>query len=100
MIIVLGTVKVHPGQLEAALKLSAEHVLRSRAETGCIAHAVHRDTEDDQVLVFVEKWTDRKALGAHFAVPASRSFMRDLKALCAEPPTMNIYEADEIMINQ
>ena len=98
MIIVLGTVRVHPGQLEAALKLSTEHVLRSRKETGCIAHAVHRDSEDDQTLVFVEKWTDRKALGAHFAVPASRSFVRDLKALCVEPPTMNIYEADEVRL--
>jgi quinol monooxygenase YgiN len=63
-----------------------------------MSHAVHRDTGDDQVLVFVEKWTDRKALGAHFVVPASRAFVRDLKALCAEPPVMNAYEAEEIQL--
>lgn len=98
MIIVLGAVKIRPGQLEAALELCLEHVRRSRAEPGCMAHSVHRDTEDDQILIFVEKWTDRKSLGAHFAVPASRGFVRDLKALCAEPPAMNMYEADEIQL--
>jgi quinol monooxygenase YgiN len=96
MIIVLGAIKIRPGQYEAALDLSLEHVRRSRTESGCMAHTVHRDTEDDQVLVFVEKWTDRKALGEHFRVSASRKFVQALQELSAQPPVMNVYEAEEI----
>jgi len=96
MILVLGSVKVHEGKLDAALALSQEHVVRSRLETGCIAHAVHRDTEDDARLVFVERWTDAEALYAHFNVPASKQFVRDLSALCSEQPAMTIYRAEAV----
>jgi len=96
MILVLGAIRVRSGQLDAALALSLEHVARSRTEPGCIMHAVHRDTEDDSRLVFVEKWTDGEALRAHFKVPASKQFVQELSALCSEKPTMNIYQADEL----
>lgn len=96
MILVLGTVKICEGKLDAALALSQEHVARSRLEPGCIAHAVHRDTEDAARLVFVERWTDAGALHAHFKVPASKQFVQDLSALCSEKPAMTIYRAEEI----
>ncbi len=34
-------------------------------------------------LVFFEQWADRAALLAHFAVPASRDFVRALQPLAA-----------------
>lgn len=96
MILVLGAIRVRSGQLDAALALSQKHVARSREEAGCIAHAVHRDTEDDLRLVFVEQWSDVEALHVHFKIPASKQFVQDLNALCSEKPTMNIYQADEL----
>ena len=62
MIIFLGLVVAQPGRLDEALALSQAHAARSRAEPGCIAHAVHRDTENSQRLVFVEQWADMDAL--------------------------------------
>jgi quinol monooxygenase YgiN len=35
-------------------------------EPGCISHAVHVDCENPLRLVFIEQWTDRAALLAHF----------------------------------
>jgi len=96
MILVLGSVKVHEGQFDAALALSQEHVARSRTEPGCIAHAVHRDTEDEYRLVFVERWTDAEALHAHVKVPASKQFVQNLSALCSEKPTMTVYRAEAV----
>jgi len=96
MILILGAIRVRRGQLNAALALSQQHVARSREEPGCIAHAVHRDTEDDLRLVFVEKWADAEALYAHVNVPASKQFVQEVSALCSEKPTMNIYQADEL----
>ncbi len=45
MIIVLGHVTVRPEPFDEVLRLSLQRVERSRAEPGCIAHAVHRDAE-------------------------------------------------------
>lgn len=96
MVIVLGSVKIEPDKIDTALKLSLEHVARSRAEPGCIAHAVYRDVENDQRLAFVEKWSDRNALRAHFQVPESKQFVEDLALLCAEKPVMSIFLAEEL----
>lgn len=95
MVIVLASVTLQPGRLDEALALSQEHVERSRAEAGCLAHAVHQDTEDPHRLVFVERWSDRAALAAHFKVPASREFVGALTTLSSAPPDMTLYEAVE-----
>jgi len=93
MIIVTGSIIARPDSLEQLLALSLEHVRRSRTEPGCLAHAVHRDVENPLRLVFVEEWADRAALSAHFAVPASRDFVKTARTLAAGPTTMNLYEA-------
>ncbi|UVO54207.1 putative quinol monooxygenase [Sphingomonas sp. SUN039] len=96
MIIVTGTVTAREGQFDAVLAIATEHVLRSRAEPGCISHAVHRDSENPNRLFFFERWTDMAALKVHFAVPASGDAVRAMAALTTEPPSMQLYEANEI----
>ena len=92
MVIVTGSVKARPETVEEAVRLSLEHVRRSRLEPGCVFHSVHHDVEDSHRLVFLERWADRDALTAHFAVPESRVFAKALNALAAEPPTLEIYD--------
>jgi len=96
MILVIGSVVAEPRRIDEALALSREHVLRSRAEPGCISHAVHVDTENPLRLVFVEQWADQAALKQHFKVPESRAFAKALGALASEPPTLAMYEATQV----
>lgn len=96
MIVVLGSVIAQEGRSSEALRLSQEHVARSRAEPGCVSHAVHQDTENPSRLVFVEQWADQAALWAHFKVPASRDFASALAALAEERPRIEIYEATPV----
>lgn len=93
MIVVLGSIVAKPDTLDALTRLSLEHVLRSRAEPGCISHAVHIDTENPMKLVFVEKWKDARALATHFRVKASIDFVTKGREMGAEAPTIEIYEA-------
>lgn len=93
MILVTASVSARPDTLDELLRLSVEHVHRSRSEPGCVAHGVHQDVDDRHRLVFLETWADRDALLAHFAVPAARHFAEAVVALAAEPPSMEIYEA-------
>jgi quinol monooxygenase YgiN len=96
MIVVTGSVTAREDSFSEVRKLSLEHVHRSRNEPGCISHAVHVDCENPLRLVFVEQWTDRAALLAHFAMPASRGFVRALEPLAAAATTIEIYDATRL----
>ncbi|WJR75248.1 putative quinol monooxygenase [Bradyrhizobium sp. NP1] len=96
MIIVTGSVTARQDSFDEVRKLSLEHVQRSRREPGCISHAVHVDCENPLRLVFVEQWADSAALAVHFAVPASRDFVRALQGLSAGAPTIAIYDAKQV----
>jgi quinol monooxygenase YgiN len=98
MIIVTGSIVAKADSLDKLLAISLEHVRRSRAEPGCLAHAVHQDAENPLRLVFLEEWADRAALAAHFAVPASRDFVKTARELAAGEPVLNIYEATPVQI--
>lgn len=98
MILVIGSVTVRDKGFDQALALSQEHVARSRAEPGCLAHAVHIDAENPLRLVFVEQWSDPAALAQHFKVPASRAFAKALSGLAVEPPAMAVYEAAQLAL--
>jgi quinol monooxygenase YgiN len=93
MIVVTGSVTARDDSFDEVRTLSLEHIHRSRAEPGCISHDVHVDCENPLRLVFIEQWTDRAALLAHFAVPASRQFVRALQPLAASATTLELYDA-------
>jgi len=93
MMVVTGSVTARPETFDEVRRLSLDHVARSRTEPGCISHAVHVDCENPLRLVFIEQWADRASLSAHFAVPASRNFVRALHPLAAGVPDIQLYDA-------
>ncbi|MBX7222992.1 MAG: antibiotic biosynthesis monooxygenase [Blastocatellia bacterium] len=96
MLVVTGSVVAKPDHFEELFALSQEHVTRSRTEPGCLSHAVYRDPENPLRLVFVEEWADRMALLVHFGVQGSRDFAKSIKGMAAEPPELNVYEAERV----
>ncbi len=96
MIVVTGSVTARQDSFTEIRRLSLEHVHRSRKEPGCISHAVHVDCENPMRLVFLEQWSDRAALLAHFAVPASRDFVRALQPLADAATTIELYDATRL----
>jgi quinol monooxygenase YgiN len=96
MIVVTGSVTARQDSFDEVRRLSLEHVHRSRGEPGCISHAVNVDCENPLRLVFFEQWADRAALLAHFAVPASRDFVRSLQSLAAAATTIELYDATRL----
>jgi quinol monooxygenase YgiN len=94
MIIIHGGIAIKPEHRARAIALGAEHSARSRAEPGCLAHNCHVDVEDANRLVFVELWEDMGAVKAHFAVPESGAFVRQLAALGEGEPWIDMFEAN------
>jgi quinol monooxygenase YgiN len=98
VIIVTGSIEARPDTIERVLELSLEHVRRSRTEPGCLFHSAHVDAENNNRVVFLERWEDRDALRAHFGVTASSEFVKEATAIAAAPPEIMIYEAEPISI--
>ena len=96
MIVVTGSVTARQDSFDQVQKLSLEHVHRSRGEPGCISHAVHVDCENPLRLVFFEQWADRAALLNHFAVPASRDFVKALQMLTSAATSIELYDATRL----
>lgn len=96
VIIVLGSAKAKPGQIDAALELSLNHVSRSRTEPGCISHDVSIDAENPSHLMFTERWADMPALLMHFGLGASKEFVGELTPLLSEAPELKIYDVEEV----
>jgi quinol monooxygenase YgiN len=96
MIIVTGTLHARADSLTEVLVLSRAHVLRSRAEPGCLEHGVAIDADDPMRLVFFERWADAQAIGAHLKLPASRSFGKAVAALVDRTPTLSMFEASQL----
>lgn len=96
MILVIGHVTARSDTIDQMLRISVEHVLRSRTEPGCLSHEVGRDAQNPLRLTFVERWADMAALQAHFKVEASRAFGKALAQGADGAPDMQLYESQEI----
>lgn len=94
MVIVIAEVGIVPGHLEEALALARAHVARSRAEPGCLSHAVLADPDQPAHLCFVEEWASEAALQDHFAVRATQQFVDALALLAATRPSVRLYRAE------
>ncbi len=93
MLIVTGAIIARPDTIAQLTEIGVAHSRRSRAEPGCIAHAVYADCENPLRLFFYEEWADRTALDAHFHMPESNAFMREVRTLSTLSDGPRIIEA-------
>jgi quinol monooxygenase YgiN len=94
MIVIAGHVIATAENRAEMLRIALEHVHRSRTEEGCLEHGVYADAENPLKLHFFERWRDEAAVRQHFAVPASRAFVKQLRALAAESGEMFVLKAE------
>jgi quinol monooxygenase YgiN len=77
MIVVIAPFKVKKGARDAVTHVAKACVEATRKEPGCIMYELHASTEDEQSLVFVEKWKDKDALRQHMASAHLKKFSED-----------------------
>ncbi len=69
MIVLVATLRIKPGSLNAVLEAARPCIDATRRETGCISYDLHQSLTDPECLVFVERWESREALASHFEAP-------------------------------
>jgi quinol monooxygenase YgiN len=69
MIILAGTIDVHPDDMAEMLASVEKVTAASRQEAGCLAYQFSQDVADPNRLCLFEIWADQAALEAHFQEP-------------------------------
>lgn len=97
MIYVIATLDVKPGMVEAVRQASRPLIEATLAETGCISYDLCADVDNENRLVFIERWDGREDLEAHFTTPHMASFGNTVKGLL-ENERVEIIEPDYVEV--
>lgn len=90
---VVAIVDARPGQATAVAEAIAAVVAPTLKEPGCHEYVPHRDTEDGNRFVFVERWESAAALDAHNRSPHLQAFAAAIGPLLAAPLRVLVLEA-------
>jgi quinol monooxygenase YgiN len=88
-LLVRGTVKMVmiPGKEDEALRILHSIAQRTRVETGCVDCSVHRDTEDERVIIFGQVWKGEKEMLRHLGSEEYRNVLLVME-MCSEEPVI------------
>jgi quinol monooxygenase YgiN len=95
MILIMGTFRMPPENLAAALPLAERVVTATRAEDGCIAYSYAQDLFDPGLIHVSEKWRDRPALNAHFKSAHMQTWIVERASLNLSDRNIRVFESDE-----
>lgn len=86
MIYVIATLHAKEDKQSTLIEGARAVIAATRKEEGCLFYDLHQSVTDPQRLVFVEGWTSRAALAAHFKAPHLEKW-RGIAAQCIARPT-------------
>lgn len=89
---VVAILQAKPGQAEAVKAVLQACVEPSRAEPGCHFYTLHTEQGQEGRFVFIERWTDRKALEKHQATAHFQALVEGVGGLLADQQIMILDE--------
>jgi quinol monooxygenase YgiN len=88
--VIVATITPKADKFDAVEEVLTRLIPEVHTEDGCELYALHKGKDR---FVFVEKWRDMAALGAHGSGPNIKSLNEGLKGLVAGPPDVQVLEA-------
>ncbi|MDR0259858.1 MAG: antibiotic biosynthesis monooxygenase [Comamonas sp.] len=95
MLLIVGTVRLPPENLERAKPVMRAMVQASRAEAGCLEYGYAEDLFVPGLIHVKERWTDQAALDAHFASAHIQAWRGSWTELGIGERNLMVYEVGE-----
>lgn len=93
MIVLNAYCRLLPDKVEEFSAASIKNMTLALQEEGCERFDFYRSAADPIKYVFVEEWTTRKHLDAHFATAHFGEFMTAVESCLSAEPEIRIFEA-------
>lgn len=90
MPVLVATIKPNPEHMDEVESILKEVIPAVHEEDGCERYALHRGKDR---LVFIEKWRDMGALGAHGGGPNIKIINERLRGLVSGAPDVQVLES-------
>ncbi|MBO1359062.1 antibiotic biosynthesis monooxygenase [Acetobacter sacchari] len=87
---VVAIVKAKPGKVEEVIAAITPCVALSREEEANHAYTPHRDLDDPETIVFIERWASRDAFNAHLETEHFKTMADKLGDLLAQPIAIHL----------
>lgn len=94
MLVITGTFRVPPENLDAARPVMAAMIEASRAEPGCIHYSYGKDVLVPGLIHVTEHWTTREALAAHGASAHIKTWRAAWPELGIGARDLTLFDAD------
>lgn len=95
MLLIVGTVRLPPENLERAKPVMGAMVQASRAEAGCLEYVYAEDLFVPGLIHVKERWTDQAALDAHFASAHIQAWRAIWEGLGIGERNLMVYEVSD-----
>jgi quinol monooxygenase YgiN len=92
MLLIVGSIRLPPGNLDAARPETRRMTEASRAEDGCLDYVYAEDLLDPGLIHVRELWRDQAALDAHFASEHLAAWRATWPALGIGDRALQVYE--------
>lgn len=91
MLLVTAKITAKTGQRNRIIENAKNLVESTRKEPGCISYDLYSSTEDENILLVLEKWENQEALDIHLETDHFLAFGQDCEDLLAEEMDVTIY---------
>lgn len=95
MLLIVGTVRLAAGRLDAARPSMARMIEASRAEAGCLEYSYAEDVVDRGLIHVKERWINREALDEHLKSAHIAVWRAGWSSLGLGERSLRVYEVGE-----
>ena len=98
MLIVLAKITAKENMAENIINEAKTLIESTRAEKGCIEYNLHVPIDENNVLLFVEKWENKQSLESHLKQPHFIKFDSAIENFIAKDLEIFVYSSEEITL--
>ena len=95
MLLIVGTVRLLPQNLDSARPIMKRMAGANRAEEGCVEYVYAEDVFDPGLIQVKALWADQEALNRHFAAPHLAEWRAAWPALRIGNRDLRVYDVGE-----
>ena len=96
MIVVTAKITAKPGEKDKIISKAQNLIASTRLESGCISYDLFADTEDNDILLMLEKWENQDVLSSHMQTEHFKSFNEAIENIMAKEVDIVVYSVSKV----